>query len=77
MPATLRLPVSAPPEHLQIAQRTVADNYHVGATSTVATVRPATRHVGLTAERDGPISTAAGLHEYARSVLKHRLIMAR
>jgi hypothetical protein len=33
--------------------------------------------VGLTAERDGPVSTAAGLHEYARSVLKHRLIMAR
>jgi hypothetical protein len=32
--------------------------------------------VGLAPERNNPVSTRAGLNEYARPVLKHSLTMA-
>ena len=76
MPAPLRLPVSAPPEHLQVAQRAVADHDHVSAPTAVAAIWTAAGHVGLTPKRHGAVSACARLHVYARPVLKHRLTMA-
>jgi ABC-2 type transport system ATP-binding protein len=71
MPAALRLPMTAPTEHLQVAQRAVADEHHVSAPAAVAPIGAAARHVCLTAERDGPIAAATRLHVYASPVLEH------
>src|SRR3954467_8626221 len=76
MSTALGLPVSAPAKHLEIAQRSVADDHDVRSTATVAAVRAATRHVGLTTERHRPVAARPRLHVYARPVLKHPLTMA-
>src|SRR3954466_12136393 len=73
---TLGLPVSAPAKHLEIAQRSLAHDHDGRSTATVAAVRAAARHVGLTTERHGPVAASPRLHVYARPVLKHPLTMA-
>jgi hypothetical protein len=71
VPTARRLPVAAPTEDLQVAKRPIDNEHDVGATTAVAAVGPAPRHMGLTAKRDGPVAAGAGLNEDTSAILEH------
>ena len=71
MPTPRRLPMPPPPEHLKVAKRAVTDHDDIGATPTIATIRPTARHMRLTPERNRSVAAATGLNKDASPILKH------
>ena len=75
VPAARGLEVRAAVELGQVAPGVVAHQHHVAAAPAVATVGPALGHVGLAAERNGPVAAGAAAHEDPGSVVEHRMIV--
>ncbi len=77
VPAAGSLVVRFQLEGLEVAQRRVADQHHIGTAAAVAAVGSAARHVGLAAEGDTAVPAGTALHEDLGAVVEHRPIVVR
>jgi NADP-dependent 3-hydroxy acid dehydrogenase YdfG len=69
MAAAAGLEVRAAAECLQVAERVVADEHHVAATSAVASIGATLGHVGLAAEAQASVPAASGLNVNTGSIM--------
>ena len=68
------LEMRATPECLEVAQRVVAHQHDISAAPTVAAVRAALGHIGLSTEAQAAVPAAAGLDVNTCAVL-HEMIL--
>jgi len=76
MPPPPRLEVPSDPKRGKIPPRRIADEHHISSAPTIATVRPAPRHMSLPAKRNHAIPASPTFHPYASPIMKHKKSLA-